>query len=103
MAMNCGAATVEVLHYWTSESESAALNLLKQELAAKGDTWQDFTVKGGGGESAYSVLQTRMIAGNPPTAALMEGKFIQEWGALGFYPVLIPKSKPKLGIACCLR
>ena len=84
MAMNCSAATVEVLHYWTSESESAALNLLKQELAAKGDTWQDFTVKGGGGESAYSVLQTRMIAGNPPTAALMEGKFIQEWGALGF-------------------
>lgn len=84
MAMSCGAATVEVLHYWTSESESAALNLLKQELAAKGDTWQDFTVKGGGGESAYSVLQTRMIAGNPPTAALMEGKFIQEWSALGF-------------------
>jgi glucose/mannose transport system substrate-binding protein len=78
------AATVEVLHYWTSESESAALEVLKQALAAKGDTWQDFTVKGGGGESAYSVLQTRMIAGNPPTAALMEGKFIQEWGALGF-------------------
>ncbi len=78
------AATVEVLHYWTSESENAALQVLKRSLAAKGDIWQDFTVAGGGGESAYSVLQTRSIAGNPPTAALMEGKTLQEWARLGF-------------------
>ncbi|CFR21899.1 ABC transporter substrate-binding protein [Yersinia kristensenii] len=78
------AINVEVLHYWTSSSEQAALRSVKQALAEKGDNWQDFAIAGGAGESAYSVLQTRAIAGNPPGAALLEGKAIEEWARLGF-------------------
>ncbi|UNK23972.1 ABC transporter substrate-binding protein [Yersinia intermedia] len=84
VATNVTAVNVEVLHYWTSSSEQAALLSVKQALAKKGDNWQDFAVAGGAGESAYSVLQTRAIAGNPPGAALLEGKAIEEWARLGF-------------------
>lgn len=84
VATHATAANVEVLHYWTSSSEQAALESVKQALAEKGDNWQDFAVAGGAGESAYSVLQTRAIAGNPPGAALLEGKAIEEWARLGF-------------------
>ena len=84
VATNATAVNVEVLHYWTSSSEQAALLSVKQALAKKGDNWQDFAVAGGAGESAYSVLQTRAIAGNPPGAALLEGKAIEEWARLGF-------------------
>ena len=39
---------------------------------------------GGGGESAMTVLKSRAISGNPPTAAQIKGPSIQEWGELGF-------------------
>lgn len=77
---------VEVLHWWTSGGEAAALNVLKQDLEAKGVTWQDMPVAGGGGEQAMTVLRARVTAGNPPTAVQMLGFDIQDWakqGALG--------------------
>ena len=39
---------------------------------------------GGGGENAMTVLKSRAISGNPPTAAQIKGPSIQEWGDLGF-------------------
>lgn len=87
------AAPMEVLHYWTSPSESAARELLQQALAKHGAQWQDFAIPGGGGESAYAVLQTRAIAGTPPVASIMEGPIIHEWAALGFLDTPYP---PKL-------
>lgn len=96
MAGNASAQPVEVLHYWTSTSETAALDVIKNGLAQKGLVWKDFVIPGGGGESAYAVLQARAIAGDPPVAALLEGPTVQEWASLGFlaspYPASLEKS-----------
>lgn len=77
------AAEVEVLHYWTSGGEAKSVAVLKQKLEAEGDTWKDFAVAGGGGENAMTVLKSRVVSGNPPTAAQIKGPSIQEWGAEG--------------------
>ncbi len=78
-----GAGEVEVLHYWTSGGEAKAAASLKATLQAKGDTWKDFAVAGGGGDSAMTVLKSRVISGNAPAAAQIKGPSIQEWGAEG--------------------
>ncbi|MBZ9556730.1 MULTISPECIES: ABC transporter substrate-binding protein [Modicisalibacter] len=78
------AAEIEVLHWWTSGGEAKAANMLKQKLEAKGHTWKDFAVAGGGGDSAMTVLKSRAISGNPPAVAQIKGPLIQEWGEMGF-------------------
>lgn len=78
------AGEVEVLHWWTSGGEATAINVLQQEMINAGHNWKDFAVAGGGGESAMTVLKSRAIAGNPPSAAQIKGPTIQEWGDLGF-------------------
>ncbi|WP_280150554.1 ABC transporter substrate-binding protein [Piscinibacter sp. XHJ-5] len=76
------AGEVEVLHWWTSGSESRSVLELKRLLATQGHTWRDFAVVGGGGDSAMAVLRSRVLAGNPPSAAQIKGPAIQEWGRL---------------------
>ncbi|HSK39013.1 MAG TPA: ABC transporter substrate-binding protein [Arenibaculum sp.] len=75
--------TVEVLHWWTSGGEAAALNVLKEKVEAEGVTWQDMPVAGGGGEQAMTVLRARVTAGNPPTAVQMLGFDILDWAGQG--------------------
>ena len=41
------AEDVEVLHWWTSGGEAAALNVLKDNLAKAGTGWVDMPVAGG--------------------------------------------------------
>jgi len=80
------AADVEVLHWWTSGGEAAALNVLKEDLKSKGIGWVDMPVAGGGGEAAMTALRARVTAGNSPTAVQMLGFDITDWaqqGALG--------------------
>ena len=77
------ASDVEVLHWWTSGGEARAANVLKELLEAEGYGWQDFAVAGGGGETAMTVLKSRAMSGNPPSAAQIKGPEIQEWGELG--------------------
>ncbi len=74
---------VEVLHWWTSGGEAAALNVLRGDLEAGGVSWQDMPVAGGGGEQAMTVLRARVTAGNPPTAVQMLGFDILDWAELG--------------------
>jgi glucose/mannose transport system substrate-binding protein len=52
-------------------------------MEAKGITWKDFAVAGGGGENAMTALKARVIAGSAPTAAQIKGPSIQEWGQEG--------------------
>ncbi|MCE0557755.1 ABC transporter substrate-binding protein [Motilimonas sp. E26] len=78
------AGNVEVLHWWTSDSETKALNLIKQSLVDQGHQWRDFAVTGGGGDSAMTVLRTRAVSGNPPASAQIKGPEIQEWASLRF-------------------
>jgi glucose/mannose transport system substrate-binding protein len=74
---------VEVLHWWTSGGEAAALNVLKDDLAGQDIGWNDMPVAGGGGEAAMTALRARVTAGNPPTAVQMLGFDIQDWAAEG--------------------
>jgi glucose/mannose transport system substrate-binding protein len=77
------AGEVEVLHWWTSGGEAKAAGALKQQLQAKGHTWKDFAVAGGGGDNAMTVLKSRVVSGNPPSAAQIKGPALQEWAAEG--------------------
>lgn len=77
------AGDVEVLHWWTSGGEAAALNVLKEDLESQGIGWQDMPVAGGGGEQAMTVLRARVTAGNAPTAVQALGFDILDWGAQG--------------------
>ncbi|WP_428467038.1 ABC transporter substrate-binding protein [Photobacterium minamisatsumaniensis] len=78
------AGEIEVLHWWTSGGEAKSVKLLKESLEAQGNEWKDFAIAGGGGESAMTVLKTRAVSGNPPSAAQIKGHDIEEWGRLGF-------------------
>lgn len=84
------AEDVEVLHWWTSGSEAAALNVLKQNLQSQGIGWQDMPVAGGGGEAAMTTLKARVTAGNPPAAAQLLGLAVTEWAAEGSLGDLTP-------------
>nr|WP_236899893.1 ABC transporter substrate-binding protein [Devosia sp. SL43] len=71
---------VEVLHWWTSGGEAAALQVLKDGLfSEQAITWEDMPVAGGGGGDAMTVLRARVTAGNPPTAVQMLGYDILDW------------------------
>ncbi len=77
------AGEVEVLHWWTSGGEAKAASALKASLQAKGHTWKDFAVAGGGGDSAMTVLKSRVVSGNAPAAAQIKGPSLQEWAREG--------------------
>jgi glucose/mannose transport system substrate-binding protein len=80
------AENVEVLHWWTSGGEAAALDVLKKDLESKGISWTDMPVAGGGGTEAMTVLRARVTSGNAPTAVQMLGFDILDWakeGSLG--------------------
>lgn len=77
------AGEVEVLHYWTSGGEAKSAAELKKIMQSKGHTWRDFAVAGGGGDNAMTVLKSRVVSGNPPSAAQVKGPAIQEWAAEG--------------------
>ncbi len=88
LALTVGATTahaedVEVLHWWTSGGEAAALNVLKDDLEGQGIGWTDMPVAGGGGEQAMTVLRARVTAGNAPTAVQGLGFDIIDWANQG--------------------
>ena len=74
--------TVEVVHWWTSGGEAAAVKVLRELVEKDGYTWKDSAVAGGAGSAAMTVLKTRVVSGNPPGAAQIKGPDLQEWGAL---------------------
>lgn len=75
-------AGYEFLHWWTSDGEEKALHTMTSQLKNQGVPLEVKSVKGGGGEPALSVLQTRVLAGNMPEMALVEGVNIQSWAKL---------------------
>jgi glucose/mannose transport system substrate-binding protein len=77
------AEQVEVLHWWTSGGEAAALDVLKKKLESQGVTWKDMPVAGGGGEAAMTALRARVTAGDPPTAVQALGFDITDWAKQG--------------------
>lgn len=61
------AESVEVIHWWTSGGETAAVAKFKEALGARGVEWQDLAV--GGADNQRTLLKTRVGKGNPPDAA----------------------------------
>lgn len=59
--------TAEVLHWWTSGGESAAVKTLAGAYRAAGGQWVDTAVAGG--DQARAVALNRMLGGQSPTAA----------------------------------
>ena len=75
--------SVEVMHFWTSGGEAAALASVRDKVVADGVTWVDAPVAGGGGDAAKTALQARIAGGNPPAAMLMLGQNIIDWANEG--------------------
>ena len=57
----------EVLHWWTSGGESAAVKELANAYRQAGGTWVDSAIAGG--DQARAAAINRMVGGTPPTAA----------------------------------
>jgi glucose/mannose transport system substrate-binding protein len=74
---------VEVVHWWTSGGEAAALKVLKDDMERKGYGWKDSPIAGGGGDQARTVLRARVSAGNPPDAMQMLGFIITDYAQEG--------------------
>lgn len=75
--------TVEVMHFWTSGGEAAALSAVRDKVVEEGVVWNDAPVAGGGGDQAKTALQARIASGNPPAAMLMLGQNVIDWANEG--------------------
>ena len=56
----------EVIHWWTSGGESAAVKVFADKFTEAGGTWIDTAIAGG--ENARTAGINRIVGGNPPTA-----------------------------------
>ncbi len=75
--------SVEVMHFWTSGGEAAALGAVRDKVVSQGVAWVDAPIAGGGGDQAKTALQARIASGNPPAAMLMLGQNIIDWAHEG--------------------
>ena len=57
----------EVIHWWTSGGEAAAVKVFADAYDKAGGQWVDSAIAGGGGEAARSAGINRIVGGNPPT------------------------------------
>ncbi|TBZ13080.1 ABC transporter substrate-binding protein [Rhizobium leguminosarum] len=74
---------VQMLHWWTSGGEAAALNVLKEDLSKEGFAWKDVPVAGGGGDAAMTALKAMVAAGTYPTASQMLGYTVLDYAEAG--------------------
>ena len=66
-ASSAGAVDLEVMHWWTSGGEAAAVSKLAEAWNATGNTWVDGAIAGGG-DTARPIMVSRIIGGDPPAA-----------------------------------
>lgn len=77
------ATSLQVLHWWTSNSERRAANLLATRLREEGVDWKDGAIPGGAGLGAGKVLKSRVLARDAPDVTQIIGVSIGEWAELG--------------------
>jgi glucose/mannose transport system substrate-binding protein len=82
-AIGAPAQTLDVLHWWTSAGERRAVEQLVQQLDKRGIAWRDAAIPGGGGGGAMKVLNSRVLARDPPDAAQVIGRTLADWSDLG--------------------
>jgi len=61
-----GEMKAEVIHWWTSGGESAAVKVFAEQFAKAGGTWVDTAIAGG--VNARTAAINRTVGGTPPTA-----------------------------------
>ena len=66
-ASSASAVELEVMHWWTSGGEAAAVTKFAEAWEAAGNTWIDGAIAGGG-DTARPVMVSRIIGGDPPAA-----------------------------------
>jgi glucose/mannose transport system substrate-binding protein len=77
------AMEAEVIHWWTSGGESAAVAVFAEQFTAAGGTWVDTAIAGG--ENARAAGINRIVGGNPPTVMQFNtGAQFDEIVAAGF-------------------
>jgi glucose/mannose transport system substrate-binding protein len=77
------AQQADVLHYWTSPSESKAMNALASAFKAKGGTWIDSSAANF--DESTAALVSRITGGTQPSAVLTTpGKNLNELVAAGY-------------------
>ena len=82
-AFAADAAKAEVLHWWTSGGESAAVKVFADKFNAAGGQWVDAAIAGG--EAARAAGINRIVGGNPPTAMQFNtGKQLDELVSNGY-------------------
>ena len=62
-ATSASATELEVMHWWTSGGEAAAVKQFADAFNATGNTWVDAAIAGG--ESARAVMVSRLTGGDP--------------------------------------
>jgi glucose/mannose transport system substrate-binding protein len=84
------ATDVEVLHWWTSGGEAKSVGQLQQivkkaAMAGKTSPWLAAVAK-----RAATALKTRVISGNPPTAAQIKGPRSRNGAPKACWPISMP-------------
>lgn len=63
-ATAAGAVELEVMHWWTSGGEAAAVTKFAEAFDASGDTWVDGAIAGSG-DVARPIMISRILGGDP--------------------------------------
>ncbi|WP_239450547.1 ABC transporter substrate-binding protein [Loktanella sp. S4079] len=66
-ASSASAVELEVMHWWTSGGEAAAVAKFAEAWDASGNKWIDGAIAGGG-DTARPIMVSRIIGGDPPAA-----------------------------------
>ncbi len=87
IATSAPAADLEVVHWWTSGGEAAAVAEFAKALDATGKhKWIDGAIAGGGGTNAIPAVVSRMLGGDPVGAAQFNhGRQAEELVAEGLF------------------
>ncbi len=93
----------EVLHWWTSGGEAAAVKVLMEEFEENGGTWTDMPVAGGGGDAAMTALRARVLSGNAPTAVQLKVHPFKNGMKKALWAAFKTLPKRKTGTNYCLQ
>ncbi|MGI3901438.1 MAG: ABC transporter substrate-binding protein [Janthinobacterium lividum] len=83
------AQKADVVHYWTSGSESQALRVFADAFKQRGGTWIDSAL--GGFDDARAAAMNRVAGGNPPAALLDNIGEVKELAQRGILSPLEPE------------
>jgi glucose/mannose transport system substrate-binding protein len=80
---NAQGEPLQVFHWLVSTSEHKAVDFLAAHLAEEDIQWRDAVIPSGSGMGLLIVLKSRVLEGDAPDAAQLNGTIIGEWADLG--------------------